>query len=316
MQVIMSLERKEKLEELRLLKEKELKNNPMMLQRKGPEASQAIDEQFLKEDYFQAISGDPDVKKYSEKILFNLAKTCDKLTSGDLLDPWKQKTFFWESEPTMKHKFAKSILDRDEEISNIRDHIEKFEISASDIQAQKTTDKQDCIVIDNTNIKSTIVDILIQWQAALLNAVQEKAINDLNALHSLFQNSEAHLEPTPLDIHHLKKNMDSLAKLKKDKPEIEAKLQPLEEKFKLLEDYQINLKEDEIYRKNTLRDAWIKFGDMLERMEIRNQKVYNDLYQDTMKNLDDFMKEASDNKVSDVRNTPSPPPPYNNLPFR
>lgn len=36
---------------------------------------------------------------------------------------------------------------------------------------------------------------------------------------------------------------------------------------------------------------------MLERMEVRNQKVYNDLYQDTMKNLDDFMKEASDNKV-------------------
>jgi len=33
----------------------------------------------------------------------------------------------------MKHKFAKSILDRDEDITNIRDHIEKLEISASDI---------------------------------------------------------------------------------------------------------------------------------------------------------------------------------------
>lgn len=64
------------------------------------------------------------------------------------------------------------------------------------------------------------------------------------------------------------------------------------------------MKEDEIYRKNTLRDAWIKFGDMLERMEIRNQKVYNDLYQDTMKNLDDFMKEASDNKITFMANAP------------
>lgn len=71
----------------------------------------------------------------------------------------------------------------------------------------------------------------------MLTAVQEKAINDLNALHSLFQNSEANLEPTPLDIHLLKKNMDSLAKYKKDKPENEAKLQPIEDKFKLLEDY-------------------------------------------------------------------------------
>lgn len=83
-----------------------------------------------------------DVKKYSEKILSNLENTCQKLNEPcDLLDPWNQKNFFWKSEPQMKHKFSKSILDRDDEISNIRDHIEKFEISASDIQAQKTTDK-------------------------------------------------------------------------------------------------------------------------------------------------------------------------------
>lgn len=35
----------------------------------------------------------------------------------------------------MKHKYAKSLLGDYYEISNIRDHIENFEISASDIQA-------------------------------------------------------------------------------------------------------------------------------------------------------------------------------------
>jgi hypothetical protein len=133
-------ERKEKLEELRILKEKEIKNNPM-LARKGPDTNLVLEDSLVKEDYFQAISGDQDVKKNSEKILLNLDKTCKKLKSGELLDPWKNRSFFWESEPQMKHKFAKSILDRDDEISNIRDHIEKFEISASDIQAHKTTDK-------------------------------------------------------------------------------------------------------------------------------------------------------------------------------
>jgi len=46
MQVIMSQERRDKLEELRLLKEKEMKNNPMMLQqqRKGMENNSLIEE--------------------------------------------------------------------------------------------------------------------------------------------------------------------------------------------------------------------------------------------------------------------------------
>ena len=40
--------------------------------------------------------------------------------------------------------------------------------------------------------------------------------------------------------------MDFLSKLKKDKQDIGNKLKPLEDKFKLLEDSQISLKEDEI----------------------------------------------------------------------
>jgi len=46
MQVIMSQERRDKLEELRLLKEKEMKNNPMMLQqqRKGMDNNALIEE--------------------------------------------------------------------------------------------------------------------------------------------------------------------------------------------------------------------------------------------------------------------------------
>lgn len=60
-----------------------------MISRKGPDTSLVVEESSVKEDYFQAISGDQDVKKYSEKILFNLNKTCEKLTSGELQDPWK-----------------------------------------------------------------------------------------------------------------------------------------------------------------------------------------------------------------------------------
>jgi len=42
-----------------------------------------------KDDYFEQISADHDVKKYTSKILENLKKWCDDLEKGDLTDPWK-----------------------------------------------------------------------------------------------------------------------------------------------------------------------------------------------------------------------------------
>jgi len=63
----------------------------------------------------------------------------------------------------MKDKFAKSLLDRDENISNIRNQIETFEIMSNTIQSCKSSDKIGCIHLDNTIIKQTIVDILLLW---------------------------------------------------------------------------------------------------------------------------------------------------------
>jgi len=51
----------------------------------------------------------------------------------------------------------------------------------------------------------------------------------------------------------LKKNQDLLNKLIDDKESIEAKLGPLEDKFKLLDEYSINLKEEEIIKRSILK---------------------------------------------------------------
>ena len=75
--------------------------------------------------------------------------------------------------------------------------------------------------------------------------------------------------------------MDLWNKLTEDKPSIESKLGPLEDKFKLLDEYSIVLKEEDIGKRNNLREAWNNFNLMLERIQTRNQKVHNDLYLET-----------------------------------
>jgi len=43
---------------------------------------------------------------------------------------------------------------------------------------------------------------------------------------------------------------------------------------------------------------------MLEAIETRNQKVYNDLYHETNRNLEEFIKDAGDNKIHFSANAP------------
>jgi dynein heavy chain len=73
-------------------------------------------------------------------------------------------------------------------------------------------------------------------------------------------------------------------------------LGPLEEKFKMLDDYSIGLSEEFVLKRRNLREKWSEFCEMLGEIEERNQKVSKDMYYDTNKNLDNFFKETSDFK--------------------
>ncbi len=75
--------------------------------------------------------------------------------------------------------------------------------------------------------------------------------------------------------------MDLWNKLTEDKSSVEAKIVPLEDKFKLLGEYSMNLKEEDNIKRMGLVKAWQDFNLMLDRIQIRNTKVHNDLYLET-----------------------------------
>ena len=106
MEVVMYEERKRRLDDMRVLREKEIKNNPA-LQRKGADFSMNMDEPVYKENYFeQLISSDNDVKKYTNKTLENLQSWCQELDKGSMTDPFKKMSFYYQNPIQQKDKFA------------------------------------------------------------------------------------------------------------------------------------------------------------------------------------------------------------------
>ena len=50
---------------------------------------------------------------------------------------------------------------------------------------------------------------------------------------------------------------------------------PLEEKFKLLDEYNLALKDDEMNKRNMLRQEWQDFCVMLDKAQVTILKAYN-----------------------------------------
>jgi len=64
------------------------------------------------------------------------------------------------------------------------------------------------------------------------------------------------------------------------------------------------LKDDEMNKRNMLRQEWQDFCVMLDKAQVTILKAYNELYLDQSKKLDDFMKESGENKTRFLNDAP------------
>ena len=140
MEVLMQDERRKKLEEAAILKEKDQQKNPLAaaVQKKAEVvAGIQFDEDLAskkQDEYYEKISEDPDVEKYASRILESLKNTCQQLSSGEIRDPWKKTEWYW-SNANYKEKFAKEMLYRNDPVTNLKTQIENFEFFQGEIQA-------------------------------------------------------------------------------------------------------------------------------------------------------------------------------------
>lgn len=125
-------------------------------------------------------------------------------------------------------------------------------------------------MLDNTNIKTALVNVMLCWENTYLKVIEDKCCSALSDLYSKININKAQLLPDPTDHQQLKKNQDLLEKCIKEKPETEARLGPLEDKFNLLDYYGVSINDEYLLKRRNLREVWTDFCTALDEMEIRN----------------------------------------------
>lgn len=90
-------------------------------------ALQQFDEEYEKQkklaSFYERISDDHDVDKYTDKILANLRLTTQSL--GECLEVFKKRESHYQN-PQTKEKFARNLIEKNEPVSHLKSQIERF----------------------------------------------------------------------------------------------------------------------------------------------------------------------------------------------
>lgn len=242
-----------------------------------------------------------DVSSLTHEIKKKLKDQCSQLLSQ--LDPWrnKQLKLFWTND---KERYANYIIEQKLPVSSLRSTIEGYDNNQNEIQVERSSDDSLCIQVYTSKIRSRLVDLIYETQKTLLTKIKDKTLEELSQLHEQFESSERQLRPIPTDLSQLSKALVLWKKLMEDKPEIEARLTPIEEKFKLLDDFMMVFKDDEIKRRQTMRSAYDSFVTMLGEIKIRNESTYTSLQNEHNRKLEDFEKDVRENQDYFTKNAP------------
>lgn len=127
MEQLMMEERKRKLAEVMSLHEKESTSTAKPNRGKKDKdkvdivSFQQFDEEYEKNkklaSFYERISDDHDVDKYTDKILANLKKTCQSL--GELLGNFKKRESYY-STPFTHEKLVQNIIQKDDQASQLK----------------------------------------------------------------------------------------------------------------------------------------------------------------------------------------------------
>lgn len=250
---------------------------------------------------YYILSIQEEVAHLHAEILRQLKSQTSKLNTQ--LEPWK-KCMLSMYEHNEQSAYSDYILWNNAGVASLRTVVEYYDTVQSEIQVEKSSDDTVCIQVDTNRIKRKLIDLNYEEQKTLLGKIKDKGIEGLRYLNKTFMENEKLLSVPPTDLQSIKQSIELWETLYNQKKSIEESLGPLEEKFKLLDDYMIVFKDDETRLRYSIRDTFERFYNVLESVKKRNDSYYVAFQNDHMKRLQDFEQEVRDIRAKMLRELP------------
>lgn len=252
-----------------------------------------------KASFYTALSNDEDVLKVLVQVMSGMREMLPKLQQ--YLSTWDRYKHIWDVD---KDAFMRRYAKANRALTAFETDITRYKELQHDIQSEEGITSIGFIRIDAAPLQQALVAHCHTWQAKFTQLLNSNAEAELNTLYSHMAEVTETFEKKPLNLDQLAAQINLHAAEHSGIERTEARFEPLETQYRLLEKFEVQVKESELARLAELRVNWGAYTKMLADASSRLQKAKADFKDDLITSLNDFNDRVRETRDSFLKNAP------------
>ncbi|CAK4669134.1 unnamed protein product [Aphanomyces euteiches] len=231
-------------------------------------------------NFYQSIFNDEEILKVLVHIMNGMSASATELQK--YLGYWDKYKILWNQD---KQAFIRRYAKANRPLQQFRVDIERYREQQVSIQNEDLTNTINFIQIDTQSLKASLVDHTVQWIGKLTGLLNQTASDELKALIKMIKENTKRLEVKPTNLDHLGESIRLLQEIKDSAPTVEAQFEPLQQKYDLLAEFDVQISDEETRDLQGLRAQWEAYEVMMVDANTMLQKCKVSMKQSLQDNV-------------------------------
>ncbi|XP_021370512.1 dynein heavy chain 10, axonemal-like isoform X1 [Mizuhopecten yessoensis] len=253
-----------------------------------PQKVEGEDEPYVF-SFFTDISVSPDVIDYVQGIQNNIKNTLTNMTR--YLNRWKKYRSIWKVD---KQTIADKWYQKGPSVVAFDDKLQYYYKTIDEVEGLPLVKDQECIRLHMGPLASSVKDHAKQWISHLGKILRDSSKEALYSLRDNLDDKSDDLESTPSSLEDLKFVLTTISDIKTISLEVEGKIRDIQERYRTLSMYDIEVTDEEKEIQWNLPQIWddlVWKSKNIDASLFMVKKRFTEITQDQIK---DFKKDLEE----------------------
>ena len=249
--------------------------------------------------FYAHISNDEDILRVLVHVMTGMREILPKLQK--YLNTWDRYKHIWDVD---KDAFMRRYAKANRALTAFETDITRYKELAHDIQSEEGTSTIGFIRIDCSPLKQELIGHCHAWEDKFTHLLNQNAVAELSGLFAHMESCRGTLGERTKTLDQLAEQIQLLESEQAAFEKTEARFEPLETQYRLLEKFDVQVKEDELVKLAGLRADWASYKSQLELTSGVLAKAKNNFQDELMQSLTDFNNFVTNLRQEFLRNAP------------
>ncbi|KAM9425745.1 dynein axonemal heavy chain 2 [Pholidichthys leucotaenia] len=240
------------------------------------------------------IEQDEDIKKTQAAIAAGMTANASHLQA--YLKTWDKHRAIWQ----MKDHFIERYQKLNQPVSSFDADMQRYSEAANSVQQEETVFNIQFVMLDCSPLKSSLVQRCYDWQTKFTHDLCHTASTHLKEFHMYLLDNTERLRKPPQTLDELSESQKLLGTLQSDLPSRKAEISLIQDKFAILDKYEVPVEQDVQELWEMLEEEWAGFQQVLTDSNIVLQRHKENFKNSLLLSAEEF-KQKIENTLHDFR---------------